>query len=97
MVNYRRLLIDNHIHPQIIILYGSYVQNKQTKESDIDIAVVSRDLGKDRLIEGSLLNRLASKIHSKIEVVPVSLKNYLDFQNISPILDQIKKTGTPLL
>lgn len=97
MVRYRRLLIQNNIRPQIMILFGSHSQKKATKDSDIDVAVVSRDLGFDRLKEGALLNRLAHRINSKIEVVPINLRSYFDQQNISPILDQIKKTGTPLL
>ncbi len=97
IVDYRRVLINHQIRPQIIILFGSYVENRQKEDSDIDVAVISRDLGKDRFKEGSLLNRLASKINPKFEVVPISLKSYFDPNNISPILDQIKKTGTPLI
>ena len=96
-VSYRSLLKQNNITPQIIILYGSYATNTQTEDSDIDLAVVSRDFGKDRFKESALLNRLANKINSKLEVIPIGLKSYFDPMNISPILDQIKKHGTPLL
>ena len=31
-----------------MVLYGSYAKNKSRPESDIDVAIISRDFGKDR-------------------------------------------------
>ncbi|TVL99854.1 MAG: hypothetical protein CV087_16550 [Candidatus Brocadia sp. WS118] len=41
------------------ILYGSYVSGKEHTCSDIDIAVISPDFGKDRFEEGKLLMQIA--------------------------------------
>ena len=96
-IQYRRLLKNNGITPEIIILFGSYANNSQRPDSDIDLAVVSQDLGKDRFKEGSILNRLSHQINPKLEVVPIGLNDYFDKSNISPILHQIKNSGTPLI
>jgi len=96
IIRLRRILLDNQIHPDIFILFGSYACGRQKEQSDIDIAVVSRDFGKDRLEEGTLLNYYASEINSKFEMIPVGLDDYFDPDSISPILFEIKKNGTPL-
>lgn len=96
IVHYRRLLLEKNVHPDVIILFGSYAKGNVSKHSDIDIAVVSRNFGKDRHKEGVLLNMLAHKIDSRLEVIPVSLKEYMKKYTTSPILDQIHKTGTVL-
>ncbi|MFH1727100.1 MAG: nucleotidyltransferase domain-containing protein [Pseudomonadota bacterium] len=97
VIQLRKLLLQNNIKPDLFILYGSYAQGNQTDESDIDIACVSRDFGKNRFKEGSLLNYLISKIDAKIELVPIGLEEYLSGKSISPILNEIIKNGTPLL
>lgn len=96
MVHYRRMLLEKKIHPDVIILFGSYAKGNVNKNSDIDIAVVSKKFGKNRHKEGVLLNMLAHEIDSRLEVIPVSLKEYMKKFTTSPILDQIHKTGTVL-
>jgi predicted nucleotidyltransferase len=77
----------------MIILFGSQAKGNARKHSDIDIAVVSRNFGKDKLVEGAMLDRVAVKIDTRIEALPFSLKEYKDPRNISPILHEIKKHG----
>lgn len=96
-IRLRRSLIEKKIYPDLIILFGSYAKKKHKKGSDIDIAIISRDLGKDRFKEGSLLNLIASSIYANIEVVPIGLDEYLSNDSISPILYEIVKHGIPLL
>jgi predicted nucleotidyltransferase len=81
----------------MIILFGSFAKGQQHKDSDIDIAVVSRQYGKNKLFEGAKLNLVASKIDPRIEALPFSLKEYRDPHNISPILHEIKSTGICLV
>jgi predicted nucleotidyltransferase len=45
-----------------VILYGSYAAEKGRRDSDIDVAIVSRDFGKDRVEEGMALYRIAGKV-----------------------------------
>ena len=85
------------IHADCIVLFGSYAKNLAGPQSDIDLAVVSRDFGNDRFQEGSLLSRVAVKIHPDIEAVPVGLRDYLQPAPISPILSEIKASGTVLI
>lgn len=59
-----------------IILYGSYVRGKARADSDIDVAVVSKNFGKDRVEEGMTLFRIAGKIDSRLEPVPISINAY---------------------
>lgn len=96
-VELRHELLKNNIHSDIIILYGSYATGKNRKDSDIDIAVISRDFGKNRFREGSTLNFLASKIDPRFEAVPYSLKEYMSPGSISPLLAEIDKKGIVLL
>jgi predicted nucleotidyltransferase len=43
-------------------------------DSDIDVAVISKDFGKDRVEEGMTLFRIAGKIDPRLEPVPFSKK-----------------------
>lgn len=42
-----------------VILYGSYARGRIRADSDIDVAVISRNFGKDRTEEGMKLFRIA--------------------------------------
>ncbi|MBF0205413.1 MAG: nucleotidyltransferase domain-containing protein [Oligoflexia bacterium] len=92
----RKLLKRNNIRPDMIILFGSHANGTAREDSDIDVAIVSRDLGKNRFKEGSFLNLLASQIDPIMEVIPIGLKQYLDNENISPILYEVKNKGIVL-
>ncbi len=80
-----------------VILFGSYARGTSKKGSDIDLAVISRDFGRDRFNEGILLNLCASKIHPDIEAVPVSLHDWFDDQPLSQVLHQVQKEGITVL
>lgn len=41
---YKDRLVEMGIHPQRVILYGSYVSDNAREDSDIDLLVVSEDL-----------------------------------------------------
>jgi predicted nucleotidyltransferase len=89
-------LLINNVHADLILLFGSQATGRAGPDSDIDIAVVSRDFGKDRIAEGALCNKLASRIDASIEVVPLSVTQFLDPNCIFPIVHEIQKTGIPL-
>lgn len=78
-----------------VILYGSRVSGKYHEFSDIDVAVVSPDFGKDRYKEGARLFEIASKIDTLIEPVPVSEDSYENDTWI-PLIYEIRKNGIEL-
>lgn len=78
-----------------VIIYGSRVSGKYHEFSDIDVAVVSPDFGKDRYKEGSRLFEIASKIDPLIEPVPVSEDSYENDTWI-PLIYEIRKNGVEL-
>lgn len=93
----RSTLRQHQIRAECIVLFGSHSRGRAHAQSDIDLAVISRDFGRDRFLEGSLLNRLAVKVHPDIEAVPIGLNDFLDPAPISPILHEIKASGTILI
>ncbi|MEW6107734.1 MAG: nucleotidyltransferase domain-containing protein [Nitrospirota bacterium] len=90
----RELKLQN-IAVDHILLYGSYARGRVRPDSDIDVAVVSRDFGKDRVEEGMRLFRIAGKIDSRLEPVPVALKAY-ENDTWVPLIHEIREKGTKL-
>lgn len=75
-----------------VILYGSYARGCAHKFSDIDVAIISPDFGKDRLEERSRLFRLAVKIDARLEPISFSTRAFEEDTWV-PIIYEIKKTG----
>src|SRR4030043_1738877 len=75
-----------------VILFGSYAKGKIRPDSDIDVAVVSKQFGRDRVEEGMNLFRIAGKIDSRIEPVPISSESY-EKDTWIPLIYEIKKKG----
>ncbi|MFH0775954.1 MAG: nucleotidyltransferase domain-containing protein [bacterium] len=75
-----------------VILYGSRVSGKAHKDSDIDIAIVSSDFGKDRFEEGARLFEIACEIDSRMEPVPISLESY-ENDTWVPLIYEIRQKG----
>jgi len=90
-----KALKDAGISVDRVILYGSYAKGVARLDSDIDIAVVSKDFGKDRVEEGMALFRIAGKIDSRLEPVPISLKVYENDTWI-PLVYEIREKGIEL-
>ncbi len=88
-------LIRSGIDVDRVILYGSYAKGKVREDSDIDVAVVSRDFGKDRTEEGMLLFRIAGEIDSRIEPIPLSIESY-EKDTWVPLIYEIRKNGIDL-
>ncbi len=94
---YREVLLRKKITPDVILLFGSHAKKNAGKNSDVDLAVVSRNLGKNRLKEGALLNLLVWDVFPEAEVIPIGLNEYLSTESISPILREIKRYGRAIL
>jgi predicted nucleotidyltransferase len=66
------LLRKQGIRVSKMILFGSHAKGNAAKDSDIDIAIISRQFGRDAIKEMMLLRRLAMQIDSHIEPIPLS-------------------------
>ena len=87
---FKALLEKEGIPVEKMFLYGSYARGTAHKDSDIDVCVVSKIFGKDRMEERFLLSHKAPQIDVRIEAVPFSLKDYQK-NRVSPLLHQIRK------
>jgi predicted nucleotidyltransferase len=78
-----------------VILFGSYARGNARPDSDIDIAIISKDFGKDRVEEGMTLFRIAGKIDPRLEPIPFSIKV---FENDTwvPLVYEIRQKGVDL-
>jgi predicted nucleotidyltransferase len=78
-----------------VILYGSYAKGKTRPDSDIDVAVISKNFGKDRVEEGMSLFRIAGKIDPRLEPIPISSHSY-EKDTWVPLIYEIKEKGIEL-
>ena len=73
-----------------VYLFGSTARNEAHKNSDIDIAVVSKLFGDDVSGDFAKINLLAYHINSEIEAHPIVYEDWVD---ITPFTKEIKKDG----
>jgi uncharacterized protein len=71
------------------ILYGSHATGNESKDSDLDVAVISPDFGKDRFKEGTMLMKLAWRIDLRLHPVPLSVESFAQDTWI-PLVHEIK-------
>jgi predicted nucleotidyltransferase len=86
------ILTANGIRVEKAILYGSYATGRVHPGSDLDLAIVSPDFGKDRFEEGKLLHRLAWRVDPRIEPIPISSASYENNTWI-PLIYEIRQNG----
>lgn len=85
-------LIDKNIRLEKVILFGSYAIGNEHLWSDIDIAVVSPDFGKNRFTERVLLTEIACKLDPRIEPYPVG-KDEFENESWKTMIHEIKLNG----
>jgi predicted nucleotidyltransferase len=91
ITNFISLIKKDHKGVEKAILFGSYAKNREKQESDIDIAIIFRDLNDNEKFDLQVqLILLASQIDSRIEPHPISKK---DFYSNNPFVIEIQKTG----
>ena len=71
-------------------LYGSYLTNTATIDSDIDLMIVTENENDDDLA-GKIWG-LTQKVNSKIEPFIVGTNRFYNNDN-SPLIDLVKRTG----
>ena len=71
-------------------LYGSYLTNTATNESDIDLMIVTENENDDYL--AGKIWKLTKKVNSKIEPFLIGANRFNSDDN-SPLVDLVKRTG----
>jgi len=84
---------DKDIRVEAVYLFGSYAQNNANSDSDIDIAVVSPDFGKDFFDECVLLKEISEKIDLAISPRAYSLDEYNNAKHEDFLYQEIIKKG----
>jgi predicted nucleotidyltransferase len=92
IVRYISFLKENHVVFDKVILFGSNKGETSDKWSDIDIAVISGEFGKDRIKERLFLARLAYYVDPRLEVHPIGSYEF-EHESWKTIIHEIKTTG----
>lgn len=71
-------------------LYGSYLSNTATIDSDIDLLIVTENVNDDYLV-GKIWN-LTKRVNSRIEPFLVGTNCFYSNDN-SPLVELVKRTG----
>lgn len=75
-------------------IYGSQTRGTSHRDSDIDVAIVSPDLSGDRLEDWCRLNKLATQIDVRMEVIGFRPEQFRDEH---PLAWEVKTTGVRLV
>ena len=86
------VLTARGIHVEKAVLYGSYASGNIHAGSDLDLAIVSPDFGKDRFEEGKMLFQIAWRVDPRIEPIPISSESY-EKDTWIPLIYEIRQRG----
>lgn len=75
-------------------IFGSYAKGQEDKWSDIDVAVVSPQIGNDRFEERIRLTELAISVDDRLEPLPFNLDSFSDED---PFVRMIKEEGVAMI
>ncbi|MFA6990368.1 MAG: nucleotidyltransferase domain-containing protein [Candidatus Gastranaerophilaceae bacterium] len=91
--NFIKAIKENNIKVEFVFLFGSYALNKANEDSDIDVAVISPDFGKDFFDECVFLKEISEKIDFDISPRAYSLEEYQKAQEGDFLYQEIIKKG----
>ncbi len=95
IINFLNIIKENYMDIEIAYLFGSYVKGKATEDSDIDIALIFKNMDDSKRFDMQVeLMRIASKIDSRIEPHPIS-HDY--FNSGNPFAAEIRNTGVEIM
>lgn len=80
-----------------IILYGSFARGTQTEESDVDIAVITREYTEDmhdNMIDFTV--DLELEYNKVLSILLVDYDNFKEWEDVLPFYRNIKKEGIVL-
>ena len=97
VLEYIKILNESGLQIDKAFLFGSAARNEEHEGSDIDVMLVSRrfDDNSDDLAYG-LIWKLTRRVDSRIEPYAVGLSRF-DSDEVSPLLQIVKKEGIPIL
>ena len=87
---YLEKLRKNGITISKAYIFGSYVTGQTDRWSDIDIAIVSPQLGEDRFEERVKLTQLAISVDDRLEPLPFNPETFIDED---PLVKKITNEG----
>lgn len=92
-----RLLSAEGISPERVYLYGSWAQGQPHEDSDIDVVVISQDLGKFAPLERlEFLSRIAWRCGGPLEILGYTPEEVRGKEGKSIFWDEICATGKVL-
>jgi predicted nucleotidyltransferase len=83
-----KILLGNHFDLESVYLFGSYAKDTNTEDSDIDVAVVVKNISGDFFTVNPLLWKLRRQVDDRIEPILIELNN-----DKSGFLNEIKRNG----
>jgi len=90
---YIQLLRKNNIRVDRAILFGSYASGEIREDSDIDVAIIGPDFGRDRIEEMVFLKKLAEQVDYDLSPRPYSLDQYRNAKRGDFLHDEIIRKG----
>ncbi len=87
---YTKLLLDAGFPIEKIILFGSYASRKATTDSDIDLAVILKEIAEDRFSIRLKLMKYCRDFDEVIEPHPFWVK---EFNKQNPFASEIMNEG----
>ena len=93
---YAEKLIEKKYPFLAIYLFGSHINGRATKNSDIDIAVISNKLRKNWNENEDKLWEYTIEVDSKIEPIGFTMDDF-NKNNYDPLICEIKKTGIKIV
>ncbi|MDD3014555.1 MAG: nucleotidyltransferase domain-containing protein [Candidatus Gastranaerophilales bacterium] len=91
--NFIKSVEERNIKIEAVFLFGSYAKNTADENSDIDIAVISPDFGKDFFDECVSLKEISEKIDFDISPRAYSLEEYNNAKEGDFLYQEIIKKG----
>ncbi len=91
IIEYLKLIKEKFSDIEHVYLFGSHAKGNSTEDSDIDLALIFKNLDDSKRFDTQIkLMLLASNIDSRIEPHPIS---HEDFYSDNPFVVEIKKTA----
>jgi predicted nucleotidyltransferase len=88
---FAQMVKEQGISVSKVILFGSCAKGGTHADSNIDVAVVSTQFGRDAADEMMMLRKIALKVDSRIEPVPLTPEDLND--TFSTLAQEIKRYG----
>ena len=94
-LKYASILNKNGISVDALYLFGSRIKGNHTKYSDLDLCVVAKNFGKDKIKDTANLYFYTKNASGLIEPHSFSLSDFNDKSN--DFAQEIKKTGVKII